>query len=476
MQNVAVSGRPIGRPVAALRAELGAMLALALPLALTQVGQILIHGTEVLLLGRLSPMALAAVTLAWALFHVCFIFSLGVVQATAPLIAAAKGARRPREVRRAVRQGLWVALLVTLPLGALLWFGRYPLAWMGQDPALLDGAETYLRAIAFGLPFGAGFLVLRNFVSAYGRTGAIMAATFAAVLFNIGLSWGLIFGELGLPRLEILGAGIGAAASWAFMFLVLLAYCLLARPFRRFALLGRFWRPDWRTFGEVWGLGLPIGAAMLMETGLFATSTLMMGLIGTAELAAHQVTLQLVATGFMVPLGISIAATIRVGLAMGARDPAGVRRAGWVAAALGAGFMIGMALLYWSAGERLVAFFFDPADAGTPAAVGFAAGFIAVAALFQLVDGLQVIGIANLRGMQDTAIPMWLAGFGYWVVGFPAMAVLAFATPLAGTGIWLALAIALSIVAASMLWRFRRLTAPGRLDRRLGTAGSPSPA
>jgi multidrug resistance protein, MATE family len=452
----------------ALRTEFGAMLALALPLALTQLGQILIHGTEVLLLGRLAPAKLAAVTIGWSLFHICFMFAIGTVQATAPAVAQARGARQPRQVRRAVRQGLWLALAVTLPMGLLLWFSRPIFLAIGQDPALLDDTMVYLRAIALGLPFGAGYIVLRCFVAAYGRTAAVMIVTYAAFLVNIPLSYGLIFGAFGLPRLEVLGAGIGAAVSWALMFFGLLGYCLMARPFRRFVILGRFWRSDWATFKELWRIGLPIGLAVVMESGLFSAATLMVGLVGTAALAAHQVTLQLGATAFMVPLGIGIAATIRVGLAVGAGDADGVRRAGWVAAGLGAAFMAGIALLFWTLGETMIGWFFDHDQPGTAATITMAVGFIKIAAIFALADGLQVIGISNLRGMKDTAVPMWIAGFGYWVIGFPAAAMLTFGTPLAGRGVWVGLALALATVAVAMLWRFHRLTAPGRLERRLG--------
>ena len=156
-----------------------------------------------------------------------------------------------------------------------------------------------------------------------------------------------------------------------------------------------------------------------METGLFATSTLFMGLIGTAQLAAHQIALQLASIAFMVPLGLSHAATIRVGLAVGAGDRARARLAGWVACGLGTAFMAAMAILFWAAPTALVGLFLDPATQEGAAAFAFAVGFLRIAALFQLVDGLQVIGIASLRGLKDTAVPMWLAGFGYWLVGFP---------------------------------------------------------
>ncbi len=441
--------------------ELRATLALGLPLALSQVGQIFIYAVEVLLLGRLGATELAAVTLANSVLNLSVMFSIGIAQATAPLIAQARGARQPRQVRRAVRQGLWVALSVTLPLGLALWFVRPALAWMGEDSTLLPMTEAYVRAAVFGLPAGAAFIVLRSFVSTYGRTRAIVLLTLAAVLVDLVVSWALIFGRLGLPALGVLGAGIGATLSWIFMFVGLLVYCLRVRPFSRFFILARFWRADWPVYRETWRIGLPIGGALLLETGLFSAATLLMGLIGTVQLAAHQVTLQLASLSFMVPLGIAIAATIRVGLATGRRDPRAARLAGFAASGLGAAFMIFMGAVFWLVPEPLVRLFIPGSAPEDMAAAALAVRFLRIAALFQLFDGLQVIGISSLRGMKDTTVPMVIAMVGYWLVGFPLAVLLGFGTPLAGRGIWLGLAAALATVAMAMLLRFDRLTRPG---------------
>jgi MATE family multidrug resistance protein len=440
--------------------ELRAMLALAFPLVLTQLTQILVHTTEVVMLGRLSASALAAATLAAALFHSGMMFAIGVASATAPLIAQAKGARQPRQIRRVVRQGLWMTLAITLPLMVALWFVRPLLTAMGQDATLLAMTEQYMRAALWGLPFSVGFIVLRSFVAAFGHARAILVSALVAALVNIPISWVLIFGGLGIPPLGTLGAGIAVAFTFTLMFALLLAYCLLVRPFRRYDVLGRFWRPDWATFREIYRVGFPIGGAVLMETGLFAASTLFMGLIGTAQLAAHQIALQLASIAFMVPLGLSHAATIRIGLAVGAGDLARARLAGWVACGLGTLFMGAMALLFATQPAALVGLFLDPATPDGAAAFAFAIGFLRIAALFQLVDGLQVIGIASLRGLKDTQVPMWLAGFGYWVVGFPICWFLGFHTTLSGFGIWIGLAFALATVALVMVLRFERLTRP----------------
>ena len=441
-----------------LARELRAMLVLALPLIVTQLMQILVNTTEVVLLGRLDARALAAASLGAALLHTAMMFGVGIASATAPLIAQAKGARQPRKIRRVVRQGLWVTLAVTLPLMAVLWLARPILAAMGQQAGLLVMTEAYVRTALWGLPFAVGFIVLRSFAASFGRTRAVLAAAVTGALLNVPLSWLLIFGGLGVPALGPRGAGIAVAVIYALEFVVLLGHCLTARPLRRYHVLVRFQRPDWPIFREILRVGLPIGGAVVLETGLFAVSTLLMGLIGTAQLAAHQIALQVASIAFMVPLGLSHASTIRIGLAVGAGDWRRARLAGRMACALGLSFMAAMAVLFASAAGPLVGLFLDPATADGAAAAAYAVGFLHIAALFQLADGLQVLGIANLRGLKDTAVPMWIAAFGYWAVGFPTAWLLGFHTPLAGTGIWLGLAAALATVGIIMLARFERLT------------------
>lgn len=444
------------RPGGALLAEGGAMLRLALPMALTQFAQLSIHTTEIVLIGWLGTRELAAASLGVSLFHPFMIFVIGLASAAAPLVAQARGARRPREVRGAVRQALWASGLASLFFMIVLWHGRLLLEAIGQAPELLAPTESYLRALVFGLPFVGFYIVLRSFTGAFGHTRAFMTITLLAVPFNGILSWALIFGPFGLPGLGLVGGAIGASVTQAVMFLVLLAWTLRHRTFRRFAILGRFWKPDWKSFALVLRVGLPIGLAMLMESSLFAASTQLMGLVGTVELAAHQVILQITASAFMVPLGISQAATIRVGLAAGRGDRHGVLLAGRVALAFGTAFSLATATWFFLMPEALAGLFLGAAEDGSRAIV-LAASFLRVAAVFQLVDCWQVVGIANLRGLRDTAVPMWIAIGGYWGLGFPACLLLGLHTSLGGVGIWWGLAVALAAVAIAMLARFERL-------------------
>ncbi len=454
---IAVAREPA--PARLVRAEAAATLGLALPLAATQLAQMAINTTDVLMLGRLGPEPLAAASLGLSLFYFLFLAGLGVVSAASPLLAHAIGAGQRLRARRLTQQGLLVAFVTAVPLMLILTQVRPLLTLLGQDPALLVHTRTFLLAMLWGMPGMLGVVMLRCLTTAHGSVRPVLAATLIAVPLNAILAYGLIFGELGMPALGLVGSGIASAVAQTSMFLVLLGWCLASPRFRRQLVPFRP-RPEPRLFGEILRVGLPISGAAVMESGLFASSGLLMGLLGVLPLAAHQVTLQICATAFMVPLGIGLAATVRVGLAQGAGDRAGARRAGLVACGLGAGMMLGVALLFWFAGDRLVGVFLDTRAPEGAATARLAVSLLQVAAFFQLFDALQVTGISSLRGLGDTRVPMWLAAGGYWVIGFPTSAILSRATPLGPRGVWVGLLVALATVALSMLVRFNRLTAP----------------
>ena len=278
----------------------------------------------------------------------------------------------------------------------------------------------------------------------------------ASLAANAVCNYGLMFGNFGLPRWELVGAGVSSAAVSLLMFLALLGYVLWDRRFRRYAILLRFWRSDWPRFVELFRVGVPIGLTIVAEAGLFSAAAFLMGLISTEALAAHAVALQCAAVAFMVPLGIGQAAVVRVGLAAGAGDRDGVARAGWSALVAGSIFMACSALAFWFAGTWLVGLFLDLSLPENAPVVELAVAFLVIAALFQLVDGGQVIGVHALRGLSDTTVPMWLAIGGYWAIGFVASVVLAFPLGLGGRGVWMGLALGLAFVATAVIWRFHR--------------------
>jgi MATE family multidrug resistance protein len=451
----------VPRPFAPWWRETRATLGLAGPLVLGQIAQIAIGTTDVVMMGWLGPASLAAGALGHNLLFPLFLFGLGIASAVAPMAAQELGARNYRGVRRTLRQGLWVALIVGLLFSLVIWQGRLVLLALGQAESAALLAEGYLRAAVWSLVPALWFVVLRAFVTAHSRPRSALVVSCLGVGVNALGNYALMFGNFGFPRLELVGAGISTSLVNLFMFLAMLAFILWDRRFRRYAVLIRLWRPDWPRFREILRIGLPIGLFILAESGLFATAAFLMGLIGQSQLAAHAIALQCAAVAFMVPLGFSQAATVRIGLAVGRGDRAGVGRGGWVALALGLGFMTISALVFWFLPRTLVGFFLELDSPESLPVVELAVSYLAIAALFQLFDGAQVIGAGALRGLKDTRVPMLLAVFSFWGVGFPASAFLGFKTELGGQGVWIGLALGLAVVAVLLVARFHRR---GRLD------------
>lgn len=440
------------------RTEIRATLLLAYPLILTNIAQALIHATDIVLLGWVGPRTLAAGALGVNLFNACLIFGLGLVTASAPMMARELGRHRHsvRDVRRTVRQALWASVAVAIPFWLLLWHAEGILLAFGQEPALAADAARFVRAMQWGLLPYFFYIVLRSFVSALEQPIWSLVIGGGAVLFNAIINYSLIFGAFGLPALGLLGAGIGSALSNLLMFVGMAIVVTRHRRFRRYRLFGRWWRADWSRFAAVWKLGLPIAVTLALEVTIFNAAVFLMGLISTDALAAHAIAIQIAALSFMVPLGLSQAVMVRVGLAHGRGDRTGIARAGWTSFALGTGFMTLMALLLVTVPHALVAAFLDNADPANAPVIRLAVSFLAVAALFQIVDGAQAVGAGMLRGLHDTTVPMVYAAIGYWVIGLGVGVTLAFPLGWGGIGIWLGLASGLTVVAILMVSRWMR--------------------
>ncbi|MDI6027405.1 MATE family efflux transporter [Corticibacterium sp. UT-5YL-CI-8] len=441
-----------------LFASLRATLALSWPIMLTNLGQTAMTATDVLMMGRLGSRSLAAGALGSNLYFAPLIFGLGLMLATSPMIAVEIGRRRHsvRDIRRTVRQGLWLAIAVSVPIWLLLWNTEPILRLMGQDAELSAMAASYVKALQWSvLPFFA-YIVLRSFISALERPGWALAVVFGAVGFNVLANWCLMFGNLGFPALGLPGSGLATALSSTLMFAGLVLAVCTDRQFRRYRLFGRFWRADWPRFAGLLGLGLPIAALMLFEVTIFNAAAFLMGLIGGDSLAAHAIAIQIASLTFMIPLGLGQAATIRVGRAFGAGDRQGIARAGWVAYGLGVGFMATMALLMVLFPRVLIGAFIDLNAPENAEVARLAVGFLAFAALFQIVDGAQAVSSGMLRGLHDTKVPMLFAALGYWGIGMPLGALLAFHFEMGGNGIWIGLFSGLATVAILLLLRWLR--------------------
>src|SRR3954449_382118 len=435
--------------------ELRATLALAWPLILANLTQQLIQATDILLMGRLGASQLAAATLALNLTFTFNLMMLGLVIASSPMMATALGQRfnAVRDVRRTFRAGLWLIVAMLPPYWLLLWHVGDLMRAFGQSESLARQGQTFLRAYMWCTAPWLLFQLLRNFVSALERPRVVLWLSIAGIAVNALLSWSLIFGHFWLPALGLAGGGLGSTLTWLMMCGALVAVVIRERGFRRFHVFGNMWRLDRQRTRSMAALGWPIAVTMALEMGVFALVAYFMGWIGAPAVAAHAVALQIAALTFMVPLGLGQAVTVRVGLALGRRDQAGVTRAGWTAWVMGVGFMGAMALVMWSIPRQLVTLFLTDAPENE-SVITLAVSFLRVAAAFQLVDGAQVIGAGMLRGLHDTRWPLLFALFGYWGVGLGIGSWLAFGADWKGVGIWVGLAAGLAAVAALMLARW----------------------
>ncbi len=437
--------------------ELTETLRLAVPIALTQLGQIAMMTTDLALIGRLGDVAVAAAALAHTVFFFSFTFGMGLVSAVAPLAAQAFGARNPRLVRRALRVGLWAALLMSLPILALPSYGEQILLMLGQAPTTAHLAQRYLSGLFWCVAPALGFLAIRGFMGAVNRPEPGLWITLAAIPANAVLVYLLIHGEFGMPRLELLGAGLATTTINFAMFFAGLWFVTRRRPFGKYHVLGHVWRIDWVLMRRLIVVGAPISLAFLLEYSLFGAAGLLMGLISTTALAAHQIALQIAAILFMVPFGIGLAATVRVGHAVGRGNAQAAKRAGLVATGLGIVFMFAMTLAVILGRFAIARFFFGEAAESAGVVIELTAALLMVGATFFIADGIQTVVAGALRGMSDTRVPLLLAAVSYWLIGFTAACGLAFRAELGAIGVWIGLSCGTAVYALLLILRFRWL-------------------
>jgi MATE family multidrug resistance protein len=443
-----------GAPRRTVRGELKELLLLGWPLVLAQLAQNALFTTDVIMIGWLGSKYLAAATLANALFVGIQLFGVGVTSAVAPLVAQARGSGNLRAIRKTVQMGLWLSVVLVVLLLPLAWNIKPIYLAIGQDPELSALAESFVHTAVWLFVPAFMIVVLRSFLSALGATRVILVITLAGIPLNVLFNYALIFGNFGFPRLELAGAGIATTLVNVVMLLMMVAYIVLHKRHRRFHIFARLSAPDLPAFLQLLKIGLPIGLMLLAEVSLFTCASLLQGWIGEAEVAAHAVALQLSATAFMVPLGLSQATTVRVGLALGQGDRHGVGIAGWTAFGVTLAFMSSTALLMVLFPHQLVGLFLDGTVAENMRPLSMAATFLSVAALYQLADGGQVAMAAALRGISDTRMPLVIALIGYWGVGFPTSYIAGFVFGLGGMGIWYGLAAGLGAVAVALTVRF----------------------
>jgi MATE family multidrug resistance protein len=441
-------------PAIGLGAQARALLRLAVPLILSNLAGFAIHMTDVVLMGWYDVTALAGMVLASSFYFIVFITGSGFAAAVMPLVAKAAQEGNATEVRRTMRMGLWLTgLYAAVALPALLLSGAIFDA-LGQEPEVADYAHRYLSIAGWMIAPALAIAVLRSFLSALEHTSVLLWVTVGIAVLNALVAYAFIFGQFGAPELGIEGAAWAALFTNTLGAVALFAYALWKLP--EYRLLQRLWRPDWQAMGNVFRLGWPIGGQLLAEVGLFAGSAMMVGWVGAVPLAAHGVSLQLASLAFMLHLGLSQAATVRAGQALGRGDRRGLRQAAMASVVLSAGaaLLTSAAFLLWP--EALLGLFVDPADPARPEVLAVGASLLMLAAVFQLFDGLQVLAIGLLRGIQDTAVPFAIAALSYWGVGLPLAYVLGFVLGGDEIGVWLGLVISLVVASALLMVRFWR--------------------
>jgi MATE family multidrug resistance protein len=435
------------------------MLALSAPVVMAEVGWVTMGIVDTLMVGRLGPAAIGAVGLASVLFFAVSIFAMGLLLGLDPLVARAFGARRIDECHRWLVAGMWLGVLVALPFVGAVRLMTASLGGWGLPPEVLVLSRPYLSILTWSLPPLLLYVAFRRYLQAMSVVRPVMVALVVANLVNAGANWILIFGRLGAPAMGVRGSAYATLTARVFMaawlFVVIVRREAHMSPRLRDTPLGL----DIGRVRTLMALGLPAAGQAVLEVGVFAAVTALAGRVSANALAAHQIALNMASVTFMVPLGIASAAAVRVGQAIGRRDPRGAVHAGWTAIMLGVTFMAAAATVFLTVPYALVRAFTSD---GVVVEVGVSLLF--VAAVFQLFDGVQGVTTGALRGLGDTRTAMLWNLAGHWLIGLPLGYVLCFHSNLGVVGLWWGLSAGLMICGAGLILVWSR-RASGLLAR-----------
>ena len=438
-----------------------ATLVLGLPLIGSSLAQMALHVVDTVMLGWYGVVALAAGGLGSSTFFILFVLGSGFAKAVMPMVAQSRATGDEVQVRRSARMGLWLSGAFGVAIYPVFWWSEPILLALGQQPDVAAIGQDYLRIVGLGMVPALWVAVLQSWLAALGRTQMVLWVTVAAVGLNIAVNWALIFGNWGFPEMGAAGAAVATLLVQLVSFGVLAPYAALLPGLRPYRLFQRFWRVDRQALRQVFVLGWPIGLTGIAEGGLFHASALMMGWVGTVELAAHGIALEAASVAFMIHVGLSSAATIRVAGFRGTGEARNLRRAAMAALALSLAVAVVVIGAFVTWPESFIGLFLDETKPESGAILGFGVTLLALAALFQLADSMQVMALGLLRGLQDTRVPMALAAVSYWVIGVPASYVLAFPLGFGGVGLWLGLVIGLVAASGSLMMRFWMLAPKG---------------
>jgi MATE family multidrug resistance protein len=431
-----------------------ATLSLGLPLIGSHLMQMVPGLTDTIMLGWYGVDELAASVLAHSLFFIILIVGSGFAITVMPMVASAAAIDDKTSVRRSVRMGLWISIIYSIFFIPILLFSENLFLILGQEEHLAKSAQTYLRIAGWSIVPGLLIMVLKSFFSALERPNVVLLSLIIGGMVNIVLNYTLIFGNFGMPELGLTGAAIATLVTTILSILILLYFCLFKDEYSSYLIFNNIWRIDIEAFKEVFKLGLPVGITMLAESGLFSATAVMMGWLGTNALAAHGIAIQISGITFMIYLGLANAGTVRVGRAVGRVDNPGLKLASISVIILTIGAVLIVAFTFLSVPKPLLMLFLSPSHVDTPSIILIGVPLLAIAAIFQIADGLQVVVLGLLRGLKDTAIPMVITTICYWGVGIPCSYLFGFVFNWGGKGIWFGLVIGLTLASAFLSSRY----------------------
>ena len=445
-----------------LRIESKNFLKLAIPLVSAQLAQSMTGFFDTIMMGRLSAETLAAGGLASSTFFAILNTVAGVVMGVSPLIAEAYGAGNKNRIEQLARQGFWLVLLLSMPTMVIIANFESVMQQLGQTQtiagAIVTLANNYLSIVVWGFFPALGFAMLRGMVSGLSHTRPIMYIVVVGTIFNIIGNYVLGFGKFGFPRWELEGLAIASVFALWGMFVALIIYILRHPQLKTYRFFDRLYIIEPAILWQLVKIGVPIGAFMALELGLFTMVSYLMGALGTEVLAAHQIVLQTMIITFMIPLGMSYAATVRVGLWLGQKNAKGMKRAGYTSIAIGFLFSLLLTVAMLLFPRAIVGLYIDlDVSANTPI-IDLALPMLTIATISQILDGVQKITYGALQGFKDIRMPVLLNISAFWAIGLPAGYFLGFQLGLGGTGLWLGQSIGVAIAAIFFLMRFRYLT------------------
>jgi MATE family multidrug resistance protein len=430
------------------------LLSLAIPLTGAQLAQALTGFFDTLMMGRLGASTLAAGGLASITLMTLIGIAGGVVMVVTPLVAEAYGANQKNRIALITSQGFWLVLLLTMPIAVIVAKVDSLLLQQGQDLVAVTLANTYLDIMVWACFPALGFMLLRGVISGLSHVRPIMVIVAAGTLFNVTGNYILAFGKLGFPRLGIAGLAIASVITFWGMFFALVIYLIRHPQLKTYQLFSRLNQFQPAIIWKLIKLGTPVGIFIALESGLFAIITYLMGALGTEALAAHQIVLQTIVILFMIPLGISYAAMVRVGQWFGEKDLKGIQRAGYLSIAVGLVFNILVAIAIIFFPQSIIGLYLDLNDPANISVIKMASPLLTIGVIALILDGMQKIVYGVLQGLQDPEIPLLLSIPAFWGIGLTTGYILGFERGMGGIGLWLGQSIGLAIAAILFLGRF----------------------